>query len=195
MRPVVRLLLAAAFASAPVAFAIVSCGTDAENIDACRQIEGARCELAPACAAGFDVDSCTRFYREACLVGTANVDAGDVSALVNPCIDALKACAAADAPADLGCPGQALAASDAGALCKDLDGRALDPTPCNIVMQCPEALAACAWIAKPPSAGTGGSDAGSGGDGSTGGGGTGGGATTGSGGKASGGGGATGGSG
>jgi hypothetical protein len=175
VRPLARLLLAVAFASGPAAFAIASCGTDAENVEPCRQIEGARCEIAPACAAGFDVEACTRFYNDACLVGTASTDAGDVSALVAPCISALKACAAADASAELGCPGQALA-GDSGVLCKDLAGKALDPTPCNIVMQCPEALAACAWVAKPADADAGGDAGGgdAGGGGGTGGMGTGG---------------------
>lgn len=170
MRPAHRLLLAALFASAPVAFAIASCGTDAQNIDACKQIEGARCEVAPSCSAGFDVDACKRFYNEACLVGTGNVDAGDVSALVGPCVAALKACAAPDAGAALGCPGQAFAAGDAGITCTDSDGRTIEPTACNILMHCPETLAACAWVQKPASTDTdagaeAGADAGTGGSG------------------------------
>ncbi len=167
MRPVARFLLAALLASAPIAFAIASCGTDAQNIDACRQIEGARCDLAPACRANFDVEACNRFYNDACLSGTGNPDAGEVSALVEPCIAALKACAAADASADLGCPGQALTVGDGGPICADSNGKAIEPTTCNILMQCPEALAACAWVAKPPSTDTDAGDAGDASDAAT----------------------------
>lgn len=172
MRPVARILLAALFAAVPAGLAAVSCGTDAQNVDACRQIEGARCEVAPACSAGFDVDRCKRFYRDECLVGIGNADAGDVTNLIQPCIKALQACAAADASAEAGCPGQAL---HEAAKCHDTQGTVLEPTACNILMHCPEVLEACNWAAKPPAtAADGGTD---GGDAGTGGGGTGGGNT------------------
>jgi hypothetical protein len=159
VRPVARLLLAVAVASLPVGLALVSCGTDAQNIAECRQIEDARCEVAPSCSAGFDVDACQRFYRDACLAGTGNEDAGDVTNRIQPCIQAIQACGAASAGADAGCPGQAL---HAGATCQDTAGNTLTPTPCNIVMHCPEVLEACHWVAAPPVTAT--SDAGDGGD-------------------------------
>ncbi|MFT3773051.1 MAG: hypothetical protein QM820_47320 [Minicystis sp.] len=183
MRPVARLLLAAVLAALPVGFALVSCGTDAQNIEACRQIESARCDLAPACSADFDVDACKRFYRDACLNGTGNPDAGDLNALVPPCIAALQACSAG-AATDGSCAGQPLRA---GAICQILDANGvdggaryvtLDPTPCNIVMHCPDLLEACAWVAAPDAGTDDGGDAGDSGDsGGTGGGGTGGGKT------------------
>ena len=165
MRPVARLLLAAVLATLPVGIALVSCGTDAQNIEACRQIESVRCDLAPACTPGFDVAACKRFYRDACLVGTGNPDAGDLNALAPPCITALQACGSgvADAGTQVGCPGQTLRA---GATCQMLNptpvdgGPAyveLDPTPCNIVMHCPELLEACAWVAAPDAGTDGGS--------------------------------------
>lgn len=173
MRPVARILLVAVLAALPVGLAAVSCGTDAQNVDACRQIESARCEVAPACSAGFDVDRCKRFYNDECLVGTGNADAGDITNLIQPCIKALQTCAAADASAEAGCPGLAL---HADTKCHDTQGTVLEPTPCNILMHCPEVLEACNWAAKPPSTGTGGADGGTG-DAGTGGGNTGGGNT------------------
>lgn len=181
MRSALRLLVAAAVAALPIGIALMSCGTDAQNIQACREIESARCDLAPACGATFDVAACKRYYRDACLLGTAQPDAGD-TARIQPCIDALAACGAADASAAMGCPGQAL---HAGAVCQRLepvaaDGgllpSAIDATPCNIIMYCPEVLEACAWV-SPPDAG--GADTGTDADG----GGTGGGGTGGAGGK------------
>ncbi|APR76210.1 Hypothetical protein A7982_01557 [Minicystis rosea] len=157
MRPVARLLLAAVLASLPVGFALVSCGTDAQNIEACRQIESVRCDLAPACTAGFDVAACKRFYRDACLLGTGNPDAGDLNTLAPPCIAALQACGtgAAEAGTGVGCPGQTLRT---GATCQMLNATLVDGgpvyvelelTPCNIIMHCPEVLEACAWVAAP----------------------------------------------
>jgi hypothetical protein len=172
VRPVARILLVAVLAALPVGLAAVSCGTDAQNVDACRQIEGARCEVAPACSAGFDVDRCKRFYGDECLVGIGNPDAGDVTNLIQPCIKALQTCAAADASAEAGCPGLAL---DEDAECRDTQGKVLEPTPCNILMHCPEVLQACKWAAKPPSNGTGGGDGGTGDGGTSDGGNTGGG--------------------
>lgn len=148
----------------------MSCGTDAQNVDACRTIESARSEIAPACSASFDVDACKLFYRDACLVGIGNADAGEVTALIDPCIAAMKACTAApDGGADLGCPGQVL---HDGATCTNTDGLVLPLTACNILMVCPDALEACHWAARPPSTAT---DAGSDADADTGTGGSGGG--------------------
>jgi uncharacterized membrane protein YgcG len=176
VRPVARLFAAVLLASAPVAFALVSCGTDAQNIQACRDIESARCDVAPACTADFDVAACKRFYRDACLVGTNNTDADAGSGnAVSACIAAIQACAAADG--GTGCPGQGLVD---GGQCQVLNPNAggsapalltVDPTPCNIIMHCPEILSACAWVGTVnPPAGTGGADGGTGGTGGTGGG-------------------------
>jgi hypothetical protein len=58
----------------------VACGTDAIGLDACKQIEDARCHAAAACGvpleppystSGTDVDACIRFYDVACLHGLA----------------------------------------------------------------------------------------------------------------------------
>jgi len=90
-------------ALAPTALGIVvvaalafACGTEAVGVDACRTIENARCRRAPACGVdlsrpvretGDDVQSCIRYYRDACLHGLASRN--DPGAL------AVDACAAA----------------------------------------------------------------------------------------------------
>ena len=47
------------------------CTTDAVGIDACRDIETARCEAAQYCGRIEDVEACQRFYRDHCLHGLA----------------------------------------------------------------------------------------------------------------------------
>lgn len=152
MRLVARLVLALASAGLPVALALASCTTDAANVDGCRLIESARCDLAPACSPGFDVDACKRFYRDECLVGTGAADASDTNA-PQACVDALQACAAADAGGDAGCPGLVAAPQCSG------DAGDLPLNSCNVVMVCPQALAACAWVVATPVVADAGSDA------------------------------------
>ena len=72
------------------------CGTDAVGVDACRQIQQARCKQAPSCGieapnhtSGTDVDACIRFYNDACLHGlSSGMDPGPAS--VNACVDAIN---------------------------------------------------------------------------------------------------------
>jgi hypothetical protein len=47
------------------------CGTAAVGIDACRDIETARCEAAQHCGRVDDVEACQRYYRDHCLHGLA----------------------------------------------------------------------------------------------------------------------------
>lgn len=159
MRLVARLVLAAALAALPLGVAVVNCGTDAVGIDACRQIETARCNLAPQCSPGFDVDRCTRFYRDECLVGLENPDAGatvDPNMLAQGCVNALDALAACADAGTADCPGVTFVPD---ASCGP---SSLPETACNVIMACPEVLAACHFIAG-PDAGTS-SDAGDAGD-------------------------------
>ena len=111
------------------------CGTSATGIDACRQIEGARCRRAPACGillqppyhtVGSDVDACIRFYDLACLHGLTVNDPG--SAAVQACTLAINdngcavvqrpesdpACAWLDAGAASSSPDASADAADAG---------------------------------------------------------------------------------
>jgi hypothetical protein len=73
------------------------CGTDAVDIDGCRQIEEARCRQAPACGIPLtmpyftsegDVDACVRYYDVACLHGLAVSDPGP--AAVSACVTAIE---------------------------------------------------------------------------------------------------------
>ncbi len=74
------------------------CGTDAVDVDGCRQIEEARCRQAPACGimlempyftSGTDVDACVRYYDDACLHGLAVADPGPSA--VSQCVAAIEA--------------------------------------------------------------------------------------------------------
>jgi hypothetical protein len=104
-----RLLLAAC---TPVAAALLACGTDAVGVDACKQVETARCRAAPVCHVpleppyttnGNDIDACIRFYGVACLHGLVSGNA--------PSPTALAACVAAigDHPCSPGGPNLVLA--------------------------------------------------------------------------------------
>jgi hypothetical protein len=104
------------------------CGTDAVDVDGCKQIEEARCRQAPACGipieppwftSGTDVDSCVRYYDVACLHGL------DVGA---PGTSALSACVAAI----------------------QADTKAKDG--CAVVKQPQTDTAACGWLIPPASA-------------------------------------------
>jgi hypothetical protein len=84
-------VVAPAVASYLVAFAVVSgtgCGTDAKDVDECRDIEQARCEAAKPCGLVDDVDACKRFYRDHCLHGMVVESPG--RAQVNACVDAIR---------------------------------------------------------------------------------------------------------
>jgi hypothetical protein len=83
--------------AAALAVAVLACGTDAVGVESCKQIEAARCQLAPACGVSLldpphrdpDVEACTRFYDVACLHGLeASGDPGTI--IVNACIAAIK---------------------------------------------------------------------------------------------------------
>jgi hypothetical protein len=81
-----------------------ACGTSAVGVDACKQVESARCQAASACGvsleppyhtAGSDQDACIRFYDVACLHGLASgSDPGP--AAVSACVAAISShpCAA-----------------------------------------------------------------------------------------------------
>jgi hypothetical protein len=104
------------------------CGTDAVGVQACRQIQEARCRQAPACnislepphhTSGSDVDACIRFYNDACLHGLASAgDPGPIA--VNACVAAIN-----HAPT-----------TDGG---------------CSLVIN-PQTADACSWLAPPPPA-------------------------------------------
>jgi hypothetical protein len=99
LRPVVAIALLVSAAA---------CSTDAVGVDACRQIEAARCQQAPACdipleppyhTAGDDVGACIRFYNVACLHGLALASDPGAKA-VDACVDAIEhnGCSVVSAP-------------------------------------------------------------------------------------------------
>lgn len=82
---------AAAVLSTLSAFLVASgCGSDAVGVDACRDIEAARCEAAQHC--GFldeSVEQCQRFYRDHCLHGIkSGKEPGDIA--LDRCIGAIQ---------------------------------------------------------------------------------------------------------
>jgi hypothetical protein len=93
-------------ALAAIVLVAAGCGTDAVGVQACRQIQEARCQQAPACGIalqppyhgnGSDVDACIRFYNDQCLHGLASgADPGQIA--VNKCVAAINR-----APAAGGC--------------------------------------------------------------------------------------------
>ncbi len=97
-RPSVRVLLLVVAASLVVGAA---CGTDPVGVEACRQIERARCESAFGCGIdlakpvhrgstpSLDVGACKRYYEDACLHGlVAREDPGAVK--VQDCVNAIN---------------------------------------------------------------------------------------------------------
>src|SRR6188768_427056 len=78
--------------SAVCAFTLVSatgCGTDAQGINECREIERARCTAAKECGIVSDVDDCQRFYRDHCLHGLPVSPPGSVK--VQECVSTIRA--------------------------------------------------------------------------------------------------------
>ncbi|MBK9263516.1 MAG: hypothetical protein IPM54_27380 [Polyangiaceae bacterium] len=135
--------------SAAVALAIVgslsgafasACTGDAVGVEACQQIEAARCESATACGVS-DTESqyCSAFYRDQCLHGMTNPGSDPSTASINACTEAIHAtagCARTGAASMAQCPTIALASG-------------VDPTtilPCAIIKRTPEVLSACAFI-------------------------------------------------
>jgi hypothetical protein len=81
--------------SAVCAFTLVSaagCGTDAQGVDDCREIEQARCAAAKNCGIVSDVASCQRFYRDQCLHGLPVPPPGSVK--LKECTDVIRAAGA-----------------------------------------------------------------------------------------------------
>ena len=139
-----RLLLAAMAAALPVGLALTSCGSGAVGVSACQQIELARCQLAPSCDPTFDVTRCELFYRDECQNGIQNADAGgDLNAQAALCVTALQGQLAC---LDAGNSAACLSAVPSGTFCNEADAAA---TACTVILDCPEVLAACAYLATP----------------------------------------------
>ena len=79
--------------SALAAFALSSssgCGTAAIGIDACRDVEYARCDAAQYCGVVDDVPACHRFYRDHCLHGLHDGVKEPTDEQVKACVDLIK---------------------------------------------------------------------------------------------------------
>ncbi len=80
------LIFVALFGSA---ISTASCGADPVGVEACREIESARCEAAVKCGLVDDLAGCNRYFRDHCLHGVATEDApGGVA--VDRCVDTLN---------------------------------------------------------------------------------------------------------
>ena len=99
-----RRAFAALVAACGLVALVHGCGTDAVGVDACRQIETARCQAAPACT-GDDftfairteeqVRNCITLYNDHCLHGMENVEGGEPDqGDVDRCVAAIEATAA-----------------------------------------------------------------------------------------------------
>lgn len=121
------------------------CGTDAVGIEACRQIELARCDVAPRCA-GFEgspaieteeqVANCRNFYRDHCLLGLENAEAEPGQGDIDACVAAIERTAECGSPrsSTMAECGVELRAGEDGAL-----------APCRVLQE-PERLQACRWL-------------------------------------------------
>ncbi len=97
-----RLLVTLALASGGLLLLVGAgaCGTSAVDVQACREIETARCNHAQACGIslttpvhdGNDVDFCIRFYDDQCLHGLVTQQVPGTNA-VNECVKAINAAA------------------------------------------------------------------------------------------------------
>ena len=129
--------------SAVCAFTLVSasgCGTDAQGVDDCRDIEQARCSAGKNCGLVSDVAGCRRFYRDQCLHGLAVSAPGGVK---------VRACVAAIRAAGL-CALQAQESEEPPEGCGSVEAS------CQVIIE-PETSEDCAFLGAPADAGPGGS--------------------------------------
>ena len=128
--------------------ALAACGTDAVGVEACRQIETARCTAAPQCkgdpsSAGIEteeqVDNCITFYRDQCLHGLENAEDEPKTKDVDRCIAAIEAttsCQKNGAATMAGCEGVTV-----------VEGAA-ELSPCAVLAE-PENLTDCTFALAP----------------------------------------------
>jgi hypothetical protein len=127
------------------------CGTDAVGVDACRTIEKARCEVAPACTGDPDtfairseeqVRNCITLYNDHCLHGLENAEVDEPSqGNIDRCVNAIKATAACK---KAGVPTMAE--------CLEVVSLDTTLTPCQ-ALHAPETLEDCVFIRTPPKEG------------------------------------------
>jgi hypothetical protein len=145
--------LGIALCAATAAGALVGCDTGAAGIEACRQIEAKRCELAPVCfgdPAGTtiqtedQVKNCQTFYQDHCLVGLESATDADQDQ-IDGCVAAIEAAAACKT-----------AKAKTIGVCDNppkLRSGASGMTPCEI-LAAPEHLSACKFVESSTTAAT-----------------------------------------
>jgi hypothetical protein len=143
-------------ASLPVlAWLAPGCGTDAVGIEACRQVERARCDVAPRCS-GYEgspaietdeqVRNCRDFYRDHCLLGLENTEDVPGQGEIDACVEAIQKTAACRSP-------QKSTMAECGVALRD--GEDTSAEPCGILQE-PHRLNACRWLDAKKPAGEGG---------------------------------------
>jgi len=128
-----------------VSVSATGCGTDAQGVNECRQIEQTRCEAAKSCGLVSDIPGCQRFYRDQCLHGLP---------VPPPSSLELQACVATIRAA-----GQC-GAGDQKTLLRDCDPPVTEGargvlTACGLV-QAPEKSVECSFLTPGADAGVGG---------------------------------------
>jgi len=151
-----------ALASALTALGLTAggCGTKAVGVEACRDIEAARCEAAQYCGRIDDVAACERFYRNHCLHGLAKGVETPPNDVVDACVATIEKageCAKVDRFASLEDCEPPVTEDARGAT-----------RACQIVLY-PEFATECSFLGKlgdlPPFGGQGGTSSGAGGQG------------------------------
>jgi hypothetical protein len=147
------LLVSVGLACAVAPAAVSGCGPEAIGVEACRKIEGARCEAAAAC--GFseeDVADCKLIYTDQCLHGIENKTHRPTGAEADACVAAVQAagaCAAAGTQQMSACTSAPVIAGSE------------NETPCTIVLSLAHRLTACSFAETDADAGTPTTDSGS----------------------------------
>ena len=122
----------------PALAAAVSCDSGAVGVNACRDIEDARCEAGLPCGIIADVAACKRFYRDHCLHGLASLtvpSADQVGACTNT-IALAGECSAEGHTELTDCPDPPSSSTELTLVCD--------------VVQEPQATAECDFLNDPP---------------------------------------------
>lgn len=131
------------------AFLLASgCGSDAVAVEACRDIEQARCEAGRHCGLVDDVDRCKRFYRDHCLHGL-KTDKTPGDPQVDECVAAIKLAGK--------CASEGV---ELLAECTDWKSGTELTTPCDVV-RTPEKIELCDFLGATVDAGRPGQETGS----------------------------------
>lgn len=129
-------------ASALGAFALAAspgCGTSAEGVGDCREIEQARCVAAASCGIVTDVEECKLYYRDHCLHGLPQTP--PAPAMVDECVSTIQA---------LGRCADAHGGKNATLEACDPPVAARNATRACEVVQYPERAYACSFLAGKP---------------------------------------------